>query len=286
MPRTRRHPEFDPTLGYVYPEHLREHLDNLPQTPGVYIFHGLADSLPLYIGKSINIRTRVMSHFRTLDEARMLRQTQRITFIQTVGEIGALLLEAQLIKEQQPLFNQKLRRTRQMCSIRLQDDKPEIVFSKDIDFAHTPNLYGLFASRHSALEALKDLADEAKLCLGLLGIEKASANRPCFRYMLKRCAGACCGVETAAEHYNRLTQQLENQRVACWPYAGPIGLIEGNDTHTDIHVVHNWLYLGSATTIEQARELSTIAAAFDSDGYKILCKPILTSSLPVVELWH
>ena len=284
MPRTRRHPEFDPTLGYVYPEHLREHLDNLPQTPGVYIFHGLADSLPLYIGKSINIRTRVMSHFRTLDEARMLRQTQRITFIQTVGEIGALLLEAQLIKEQQPLFNQKLRRTRQMCSIRLQDDKPEIVFSKDIDFAHTPNLYGLFASRHSALEALKDLADEAKLCLGLLGIEKASANRPCFRYMLKRCAGACCGVETAAEHYNRLTQQLENQRVACWPYAGPIGLIEENDMHTDIHVVHNWLYLGSATTIEQARELSTIAAAFDSDGYKILCKPILTSSLPVVEL--
>ena len=286
MPRTRRHPEFDPTLGYVYPEHLREHLDNLPQTPGVYIFHGLADSLPLYIGKSINIRTRVMSHFRTLDEARMLRQTQRITFIQTVGEIGALLLEAQLIKEQQPLFNQKLRRTRQMCSIRLQDDKPEIVFSKDIDFAHTPNLYGLFASRHSALEALKDLADEAKLCLGLLGIEKASANRPCFRYMLKRCAGACCGVETAAEHYNRLTQQLENQRIACWPYAGPIGLIEENDMHTDIHVVHNWLYLGSATTIEQARELSTIAAAFDSDGYKILCKPILTSSLPVVELWH
>ena len=284
MPRTRRHPEFDPTLGYVYPEHLREHLDNLPQTPGVYIFHGLADSLPLYIGKSINIRTRVMSHFRTLDEARMLRQTQRITFIQTVGEIGALLLEAQLIKEQQPLFNQKLRRTRQMCSIRLQDDKPEIVFSKDIDFAHTPNLYGLFASRHSALEALKDLADEAKLCLGLLGIEKASANRPCFRYMLKRCAGACCGVETAAEHYNRLTQQLENQRIACWPYAGPIGLIEENDMHTDIHVVHNWLYLGSATTIEQARELSTIAAAFDSDGYKILCKPILTSSLPVVEL--
>jgi excinuclease Cho len=284
MPRTRRHPEFDPTLDYIYPEHLREYLDDLPQTPGVYIFHGLSDSLPLYIGKSINIRTRVMSHFRTLDEARMLRQTQRITFIQTVGEIGALLLEAQLIKEQQPLFNQKLRRTRQMCSIRLQDDKPEIVYSKDIDFAHTPNLYGLFASRHSALEALKDLADEAKLCLGLLGIEKASANRPCFRHMLKRCAGACCGVETVTEHHNRLTQQLENQRIECWPYAGPIGLIEKNDTHTDIHVVHNWLYLGSAVTIEQARELSTIAAAFDSDGYKILCKPILTSSLPIVEL--
>jgi excinuclease Cho len=102
--------------------------------------------------------------------------------------------------------------------------------------------------------------------------------------MLKRCAGACCGVETVTEHHNRLTQQLENQRIECWPYTGPIGLIEKNDTHTDIHVVHNWLYLGSAMTIEQARELSTIVATFDSDGYKILCKPIVTGSLPVVEL--
>lgn len=284
MPRTRRHPDFDPTLGYAYPEHLREYLDNLPQSPGIYIFHGSSESLPLYIGKSVNIRTRVMSHFRTLDEARMLRQTQRITCIQTAGEIGALLLEAQLIKEQQPLFNQKLRRTRQMCSIRLQGDRPEVVYSRDIDFAHTPDLYGLFASRHAAIEALKGMADESKLCLSLLGLEKNQGDRPCFRHMLKRCAGACCGVETAAQHNDRLKQQLENQRIECWPYAGPIGLIEKADLRTDIHVIHNWLYLGSAASLVDAKKLSKTAATFDSDGYKILCKPILTGSLPVVEL--
>ncbi|MFM7008657.1 MAG: endonuclease, partial [Betaproteobacteria bacterium] len=196
MPRQRRRPDFDPTTGYAYPDHLREYLVRLPQSPGVYIFHGMSESLPLYIGKSVNIRTRVMSHFRTLDEARMLRQTQRITHIETAGEIGALLLEAQLIKQQQPLFNQKLRRTRQMCSIRLEDSTPEVVYSKNVDFARTPDLYGLFASRHAALGALRDLADEAQLCFGLLGLEKAPDNRPCFRHMLKRCAGACCGAET------------------------------------------------------------------------------------------
>ncbi len=284
MPRSRRHPEFDPTLGYAYPEHLREYLDDLPQTPGVYIFHGMTESLPLYIGKSVNIRTRVMSHFRTLDEARMLRQTQRITYIETAGEIGALLLEAQLIKQQQPLFNQKLRRTRQMCSIRLADSTPEIVYSKDVDFARTPNLYGLFASRHAALAALKDLADEVQLCLGVLGLEKIAADRPCFRHMLKRCAGACCGAETIPAHQERLRQQLEQHRIECWPFPGAIGLIEQTDTRTDVHVVHNWLYLGTAATIEEAKQLSTTAAAFDSDGYKILCKPILTESLPVTEL--
>src|SRR5690606_33614807 len=37
-------------------------LDNLPETPGVYIFYG-ETNIPLYIGKSVNIRTRVLSHF-------------------------------------------------------------------------------------------------------------------------------------------------------------------------------------------------------------------------------
>ncbi|MCB5392478.1 hypothetical protein LIP47_17190, partial [Eggerthella lenta] len=69
--------------------------------------------MPLYIGKSINIRSRVLSHLRTQDEAAMLRQSRRISWICTAGEIGALLLEARLIKEQQPLFNKRLRRNRQ-----------------------------------------------------------------------------------------------------------------------------------------------------------------------------
>ncbi len=40
----------------------------------------------------------------------MLRQSRRITWQRTAGELGALLLEARLIKEQQPLFNKRLRR--------------------------------------------------------------------------------------------------------------------------------------------------------------------------------
>jgi excinuclease Cho len=55
----------------------------LPKQPGVYIFHGESDTLPLYIGKSVNIRSRVLSHLRTPDEAAMLRQSRRITWFQT-----------------------------------------------------------------------------------------------------------------------------------------------------------------------------------------------------------
>lgn len=41
---------------------------------GVYQFHGESETLPLYIGKSVNIRSRVLSHLRTADEASMLRR--------------------------------------------------------------------------------------------------------------------------------------------------------------------------------------------------------------------
>lgn len=284
MKRVLRRPDFDATFGYEYPTHLRDNIADLPTTPGVYIFHGASGDLPLYIGKSINIRSRVMSHLRTADEARMLKQTQKISCIRTTGEIGALLLEARLIKEQQPLFNQKLRRHRQMCSLRIDGPQPEIVYSNQIDFSTTPDLYGLYASRHAAIETLKNIADEQRLCLNVLGLEKRSGDRPCFRSMLNRCAGACHGKETLAAHRARLLESLSHSHVICWPYPGAIGLIESLEDETQIHVVKNWFYLGSVTTLEQARSLHVTAPGFDSDGYKILCKPIMSGSVQIVAL--
>ena len=93
---------------------LGELVCDLPRAPGVYVFHG-DGKLPLYIGKSVDIRSRVQSHLRNPDEARMMAQTRRIEAIETAGEIGALLLESHLIKTQSPLFNQRLRRIKKLC---------------------------------------------------------------------------------------------------------------------------------------------------------------------------
>jgi excinuclease Cho len=142
----------------------------------VYLFHGESDTLPLYIGKSVNLRSRVLSHLRTPEEAAMLRQSRRITWQRTAGELGALLLEAQLIKEQQPLFNKRLRRNKQLCSLRW-DDRPQVVYAREVDFSHQNHLYGLFANRRAALQALQSLADEQRLCYGLLGLERSLRPR-------------------------------------------------------------------------------------------------------------
>ncbi|WP_034947574.1 excinuclease Cho [Erwinia oleae] len=276
--------EFEPAAIYQYPEHLRHSLEGLPSLPGVYIFHGESETMPLYIGKSVNIRSRVMSHFRTAGEAKMLRQSRRVSYITTAGELGALLLEAQMIKVQQPLFNKRLRKNRQLCSLRISQDKPSVVYAKEVDFSHTPDLFGLFSSRRAALETLQKIADEQRLCLGLLGLENVSRHRACFRASLGRCAGACCGKETPEAHHARLLTSLERVRVQCWPWEGAVAVIEEGVTHTQIHVINNWFYLGSVEDLSQASALTSTPRGFDSDGYKILCKPVIGGKFPIIPL--
>ena len=75
-------------------------LDDLPESPGVYLLHGDNDVL-LYVGKSVNLRQRVLSHFaadtREHKEMRLAQEVRRIHWHETVGELGALLLESRLV---------------------------------------------------------------------------------------------------------------------------------------------------------------------------------------------
>ena len=198
---------------YQYPEHLRHTLENLPGSSGVYIFYGDDKAFPLYIGKSVNIRSRVMSHFRNPAEAKLLHMTRDIEHIETIGEVGALLLESDLIKTRRPLFNKRLRTARKLCSIRLQGLTASIVFSDDVDFSHSEDLFGLFKTKMSAVEKIRDIADQEKLCYGALGLEKLSKNRACFRFSLGKCAGVCCGKETPEAHQARLRSALSTLKI-------------------------------------------------------------------------
>lgn len=275
---------YNPEAIYHYPHRLKPLLDKAPALPGVYIFYGESATLPLYVGKSINLRARMLSHFRTIEEAEMLRQTVRLDWIVTAGELGALLLEAQMIKAHQPLFNKRLRKNRQLCSLYLHEDKLDIVYARDVDFSKHDALYGLYRHRSAALEYLKKIADRERLCHGLLGLEKLPHHRPCFRAALARCAGACCGKESKAQHHLRLVAALEKLKVVCWPWQGAVGLVEKAAHQTQIHVVDNWFYLGSAATLPQARQLFRTSSNFDHDGYKILCRPLLSGRYSVVDL--
>jgi excinuclease Cho len=269
----------DPALSFSPPAHIPRHcIDALPPQPGIYIFRDAAGSA-IYIGKSVNIRNRVLSHLRTPDEAQMLARTAHIDFERSGGEIGALLREAQLIRREQPVFNQKLRRLRDMCAISLAGALPQIVFACDMDFAVTDDLYGLFASRKGALEALRDLAQAHALCLVCTGLEKTTPGRPCFGRQIGRCRGACVGEETAADHAARLQAALLSLRIVRWPYAGPIAIVEESEGLRQRQLVHRWCYLGTTMSKRAQSE-----ARFDMDVYQILARPLLAGQLTVEEL--
>jgi excinuclease Cho len=102
--------------------------------------------------------------------------------------------------------------------------------------------------------------------------------------MLHQCAGVSRGNESIETHYARLLTSLQAFKVMCWPYSGAVGLIERFEDLSQIHVIHNWCYLGSVSELKKAKELSVQASGFDADGYKILCKPILSGAVGIVVL--
>jgi excinuclease Cho len=254
----------------------------LPHTTGVYVFHG-SGSLPLYIGKSLDIRSRVLAHLRAPDEAKMIAQTRHIEFIETAGEIGALLLESQMIKSNSPLYNIRLRRSRDLCTIGLTRRPegliPQVVSCRELDLGRENGLFGLFSSRHAAIGKLRELAAENHLCLALLGVEKIS-KRGCFGVQIKTCRGACIGLEPRAAHDERLYTALTGYQVHAWPFSGEISLIERNGDWVQKHRLQDWRYLGTWCSKNKI-PTQFMQEGFDLDTYKILVKPIM---LGLVEL--
>ena len=100
-------------------------LEHIPEAPGVYRFYG-DNPLPLYIGKSINLRERVAAHFtgdwQSETDLRLSQEIRRIEVEETAGELGALLREASLVKSELPARNRALRRKEEAGVLVIDDD--------------------------------------------------------------------------------------------------------------------------------------------------------------------
>jgi len=261
-------------------------LDAIPEAPGVYRFYGL-NALPLYVGKSINLRERVASHFSSdylsANDLRLSAEITRIEFEETAGEMGALLRESLLVKTLLPAYNQRLRRRAEMVALSIADEPalPDYVHASAIDPGTLDNLYGPFSSRRQAREALRSVSGEARLCWTALGLERR--HGPCFARQLKKCAGACVGEETPAAHHARLRDALSRYALQSWPYPDAVGVRESSFTgeRTEVHVFRDWCWLA---TVRDEGELATILDApprcdFDLDIYRLLVRRLPRAKL-------
>jgi DNA polymerase III subunit epsilon len=277
------------------PSHIDPHLvDEIPETAGVYLFYGEND-LPLYIGKSVNLRDRVLSHFSgdhaSTKEMRLSQELKRIDWIPTAGELGALLLESRLIKERQPIYNRQLRRERQLCAWQLQTNPellPQVTLVRETDMtpAMLGQLFGTFKSKKQATDVLRNLAEAHQLCPRILGLESGKGR--CFASQLKKCKGACCGQESLAMHQLRLMQALAQLRLKSWPYAGMVAVKEvcTSSEKTEIHLFNQWCHL--TTVNDEADYFEALnqdnVFKFDHDTYKLLIKALNAKKLHIMPI--
>lgn len=250
----------------IEPEIIR----NLETGPGVYIFKDKEGTV-LYVGKSINIRTRVRSHFQdaSAKEVKLTQRTAHIETIPTGNEMLALLLESRLIKELSPVFNRQLRRVSRYCMVlRRQNEAgyPEMIYAQGAP-GSVDQLSDIYAVHETTVKAKKWMDIHSRtfdLCPKLMGLEKSKGA--CFWYSLKKCRGACIGEEPAERYEERLNTALEKSRFMDWPHEGAVTIA---DTENDTEVtVDRW----TVTSIKGkgAEFFKDKLSNFDYDEYKIL----------------
>jgi DNA polymerase-3 subunit epsilon len=221
-----------------------------------------------------------MGHFQGAltqrKEMKLSLQIRDIDWIETSGELGALILESRLIKERMPSMNIKLRRSKDLCGWSLVEDAsgvltPVMVTHHQLAPGLQDNLYGLFYSKREAHSCLKAMAKKHHLCEALLGLEKRVEGKSCFGYQVKQCGGACLNLTPISLHNLQLRTALELFKVKVWPYSGAIAIKEGGE----MIVVDKWCYLGTAINQDELYELAESGEAeFDLDIYKILKKAL------------
>jgi DNA polymerase-3 subunit epsilon len=253
-------------------------LVKLPDGPGVYILED-AQGKPIYVGKSVHIKTRVASHFmrdhEDVGEFKLAQHVRTITTHETAGELQALLLESQLVKELQPLYNKQLRRTSKLLLARavldaagyttIQLEEASAVMPEDV-----PHILAIYDRRSKAKASLERMVKDWQLCPKLLGLEKSKGA--CFQYQLHRCNGACIG-EESIEYYNaRLQSAFVHARIAHWPYSGPVLVQERTAEASYGIVVDQWCVVAEILQPDRFTDPQLIEKPrlFDIDAYKIM----------------
>ena len=202
-------------------ERVRAHAEN---RPGVYRMWGEGDEL-LYVGKSVRVRSRLLSYFRAPRGEKpwkLIRSTTRITWEYVPNEFGALLREMRLIRRWRPRYNVEHKRRRAFAFVKITAERaPRIVpvtrVSADGPAAARgarPTYFGPFPRVARVARQIRDLAH-------VLGLRDCPGDTPvwfgdqlelwngrrtplCIRADLGTCLAPCCGRTTAAEYGGRV----------------------------------------------------------------------------------
>jgi len=153
----------------------------LPEKSGVYLFKTEKGEI-LYIGKALNLRQRVRSHFQEGRDLFFLEKIARIDYILVDSEFEALLLEASLIKKYTPRYNIRLKDDKSPLYIKITDEE----FPRVYPARKTEGGFGPYPSAKTVRLVLKYLRRifPYRSC-------KKLPRKPCLYFDLNLCKAVC-----------------------------------------------------------------------------------------------
>ena len=187
----------------------RPHLPDIPERPGVYLFHDARGAI-LYIGKALNLRRRVASYFhqRRLHARRlrrMVRRARAVTTHETGSELEALLLESRLLKQETPPFNRLSTAyvALPFVKLTLAEPFPRLLITREFapDGGHYLGPFPHFDSAAVVVAALQRLF-ALRTCEG--AILPGVTPQPCEAFQVRKCAAPCVGPQQASAYQRQV----------------------------------------------------------------------------------
>ncbi|WP_299111179.1 exonuclease domain-containing protein [uncultured Winogradskyella sp.] len=188
---------------------LNNIIDELPSHTGVYYIHNVDGDI-IYIGKSKNIRKRIVQHFTgTNSKSKKIQKlVSTVTYEKTGSELAALLKESAEIKKNKPIFNRALRRSIFTHALYSFTDKNGYI-NLEIDKSDRDDVpITTFSTRASGKHFMFKAVEDFNLCQKLTGLYTTKTS--CFKYEVKECNGACIN-EESVEDYNKRIELLKEK---------------------------------------------------------------------------
>lgn len=167
----------------------QEGLNKLPKKTGVYLFKDKNQDI-LYIGKSVNIATRVRSYFNdnvtTGGQPKLTQMVKKIVNVDykiCKSDFDALILEAQLIKKFKPRYNSLLKDDKHYLYIKISsNEKFPAVTTARKEKQKNALYFGPYPSSRTVKDVLNMIRRIFPYCT-----QKETAKRRCFYSHINLC---------------------------------------------------------------------------------------------------
>ena len=182
--------------------------DDLPNAPGIYYFKNAKGKI-IYVGKAINIKKRVLSHFydKATKEIQMCQQTADIDFELSGNELVALLMESAAIKHHYPEYNRSQKRNIQRYGIFTYEDRNGILHLAFNKIKMVPNPLAIFYNTTDCRLYLEEICKTFSLCAKYCHLQENVDS--CSHYRIKKCEGICRGEETMESYNEKVNQAID-----------------------------------------------------------------------------